>query len=369
MTHDPQSAKQKLDHKPKENRYRKIERLFPVFMVIAIIAIPLSIVLAITIGAVHISFINSFRILIDQMTGHPDRSFSAAYDAIIWQARVPRILMAAVVGAGLAMCGAVMQASVQNPLADPYIIGTSAGATLGATFVILLGLGGITWVQGISVPVGAFVGAMGASFLVLAIANTGGKMTSVKLVLSGVVLGMICSSFSQLIYTWKPNDEGMRAVSYWLMGSLAPINWTSFDFRPILILVAVLFFLSQGRIMNVMMLGDEAAATLGIDLTKYRLVYMIVASLLVGIIVTICGLVGYVGLIIPHIARGLVGTDHRKMLPLSICLGAVFLIWCDVAARSILVGSELPLGLITSIIGAPILMYRIVKQGFGSTDK
>jgi iron complex transport system permease protein len=121
--------------------------------------------------------------------------------------------------------------------------------------------------------------------------------------------------------------------------------------------------------MNVMMLGDEAAATLGIDLTKYRLVYMIVASLLVGIIVTICGLVGYVGLIIPHIARGLVGTDHRKMLPLSICLGAVFLIWCDVAARSILVGSELPLGLITSIIGAPILMYRIVKQGFGSTDK
>jgi iron complex transport system permease protein len=259
-----------------------------------------------------------------------------------------------------------MQASIQNPLADPYIIGTSTGASLGATVVVWLGvINNVSWAKGLSIGAGAFVGAMVASFLVLAIANSGGRMTSIKLVLGGAVLNMVFGSFSSMIFQLHPGDQRLQNVSYFLTGSLSVITWKSFGFIPIIIIAAIIFFLLQTRILNVMMLGDESATTVGVDTTRYRLVFMIVASLITGIIVATCGIVGYVGLIIPHIARGLVGTNHRKMLPFSICLGAVFLIWCDVFARTIIVHGELPLGLVTATIGAPLLLYRIVRQGFG----
>jgi iron complex transport system permease protein len=353
----------------KENRYRRIERLFPLFMTLLIIAVPLSIILAVSIGPVRIPFFESYHILFYKLTGIGAVPPDATYEAIIWVVRLPRILLAALIGAGLALCGTIMQSSVQNPLADPYILGTSSGASLGATFVIIMGLGGVTWVQHIGIATGAFIGALAASMLVLVLASTGSKMTSVKLVLSGVVLNMICGSFSSLIVYLKPNAIGQQSVAFWSMGSLVSARWQSFGFLPLIIIAVTIFFLTQSRIMNTMMLGDETAVTLGIDTSRYRLIYMILAALLTGFIVAQCGIIGYVGLIIPHLARGIVGTDHRKMLPFAVCLGAVFLIWVDLVARTLVHGSELPLGLITSSIGAPLLLYRIVKQNFGSTNK
>ena len=354
--------------KGRESRYQKIQRLYPVYMIIATVGVLVSILLAMSIGAVHLPFLDCYQILIDKIFGQSSTDLSPALIAIVWQARLPRILMSAILGAGLALCGVVMQSSIQNPLADPYIIGTSTGAQLGATLVVFLGaVQNVSWASTIGVGTGAFVGAMIASIAVLAIANAGGRMTSVKLVLGGAVLNMVFGSFVSMIFALFPRNEALQNVGFWLTGSLRTINWNSFGFLPIVILLAAIFYLTQTRTMNVMMMGDEAATTLGVDTSRSRLIYMIIAALVIGFIVATCGIIGYVGLIIPHVARGLVGTDHRKMLPFALVTGALFLIWCDVFARTIIINGELSLALVTSVIGAPLLLYRIVKQGFSSS--
>jgi iron complex transport system permease protein len=355
-----------------ESRYKAMDRLFPILMIVVLAALPLSIILSVSIGEVHIPFGECYHILLHKLTGLGQPQSSEAMMSIVWLARVPRILMAVLIGAGLAICGVVMQSSVQNPLADPYILGTSSGASLGATFVIMLGFGGIGWVQQIGVSTAAFVGATGASVLVLLIAGMGGRMTSVKLVLAGTVLNMVCSTFSSLIIYLFPNEEGMKSVSYWMMGSLSAIGMRDLPFLAALIPLAVLLFFTQARVMNTMMLGDETAVTLGVNTTKSRVWYMVAAALLIGLMVTKSGIIGYVGLIIPHITRGMVGTNHKRLIPFAALLGALFLLWCDVLSRSVLGffghAGELPLGLITSIIGAPMLLHRIIRQGFTSAD-
>jgi iron complex transport system permease protein len=355
-----------------ESRYQAMDRLFPVLMMVAVVALPVSIILSVSIGEVHIDFVECYRILVYKLTGMGHPQSSEPMMSIVWLARVPRILMAALIGAGLAICGVVMQSSVQNPLADPYILGTSSGASLGATFVIMLGLGGISWVQQVGVSTAAFIGATSSSLLVLVIAGAGGRMTSVKLVLAGTVLNMVCSTFSSLIIYLFPNEEGMKSVAYWMMGSLSATGMRDLPVLAVLIPLAILLFFTQARVMNTMMLGDETAVTLGVNTTKSRVWYMIVSALLVGFMVTKSGIVGYVGLIIPHITRGMVGTNHKRLIPFAAVMGALFLLWCDVIGRSIMGvfghPGELPLGLITSMIGAPMLLHRIIKQGFATND-
>ena len=355
-----------------ENRYKRIERLFVPLMVGIVVAIIASVLLCVAVGEVSIPVDESYRILLYKLFGIGQPESSNAMMSIIWKARVPRILMALCVGAGLALCGVAMQSSVQNPLADPYILGASSGASLGATFAIMAGLGGVSWANQLGVSTSAFIGSMGASLLVLVIAGVGGRMTSVKLVLGGTVLNMVCSTFTTLIVYLFPDADGMQTVSYWLMGSLAGVGYKDLTYLPAVIAVAIVFFHSQSRVMNTMVLGDATANTLGVNTSAHRVVYMITSSLLIAIMVTKCGIIGYVGLIIPHIARGFVGSDHRKLVPFAACLGALFLLWCDLLSRSVLGvfgrSGELPIGLITSAIGAPLLLYRIIRQGFTSGD-
>ena len=336
------------------------------------IAIVFSAILSVSIGETNIPFAETYRILVNKLFGWGNiESSTLGTISIIWKVRLPRILFTLIVGTGLSLCGIVMQSSVRNPLADPYILGTSAGASLGATFAIMLGLGGVEWARTVGVSTSAFIGALGASILVLLIAGSGGRMTPVKLVLGGTVINMICSTFSSLIVYAFPNQDGMQSVAYWTMGSLAVGGYGDLVYVAIFTVAAIIFFFTQSRVMNAMMLGDEGATTLGINTTRYRLIYMAVAALLVGFMVTKCGIIGYVGLIIPHISRGLVGADHRRLVPFAVCLGALFMLWCDVISRSALSilfhkSGVLPLGLITSAIGAPILLHRIIRQGFAS---
>lgn len=357
--------------KIKENHYQKIVRLFPLYMGIAAIAIVLLAILSVSIGEINIPFAETYRVLIGKLLGLDNIDSSLGTINIIWKVRFPRIIMALLVGAGLSLCGVVMQSSVRNPLADPYILGTSSGASLGATFSIMLGLGGIPWARTVGVSTSAFIGALGASMLVLLIAGSSGRMTPVKLVLGGTVINMICGTFSSIIVFLFPSQDGMQTATYWLMGSLAVGGYGDLIYIAALTIVAIVFFFTQSRIMNAMMLGDEGATTLGINTARYRFVYMIVSALLVGFMVTKCGIIGYVGLIIPHISRGLVGADHKKLIPFAVCLGALFLLLCDVISRSIMnvvfhKAGILPLGLITSAVGAPILLHRIIRQGFAS---
>ena len=195
-------------------------------------------------------------------------------------------------------------------------------------------------------------------------------MTSAKLVLAGCVVGSLCSAFTNvLIYVGK-DAENMKTVTYWLLGSMVSARWPKLLLPGVCDVLGLLFFLTQLRTLNTLLLGDEAAMTLGVNLTKWRMVYMIITSLLSAVAVCTCGIVGFVGLMIPHIVRGFTGSDHRFLLPIASFAGGIFLIWADVIARVLIQNTEIPLGVITSAIGAPIFVYMMIRKsyGFGGND-
>lgn len=329
--------------------------------------IVLSVGVSLTMGQADISLQEVYQVIFYKLSDGRVGSLSTISEAtanIVWFVRAPRILLAMFVGTGLAISGAVMQAVVQNPLADPYILGVSSGASLGATFAILIGFGSSLFFAQFGLALSAFLGAMLASFAVLTLSSIGGKSTSTKLVLSGTVISALCSSLSNFIVFLSSNAEGMKSVAFWSMGSLASASWNKLPLVASAVLLVTMFFLFQHRPLNVMLLGDEAATTLGIQLSSYRKLYMLLAALLTGIIVANSGMIGFVGLIIPHIVRGISGSDHKRLLPLTALTGAIFLLWTDMLSRTLIENTELPIGIITSAIGAPIFIYIIVKRGY-----
>lgn len=336
------------------------------------IIVLLSMLMAVCLGTVRISPEISYKIIIYKafhlnVANIIDQASPSHMD-IIWQIRLPRVIMSAVVGAGLAVCGTVMQASVQNPLAEPYILGISAGASLGATFSILIGsASGILW--GFGTAFWAFAGSLGASFFVLFLSGIGGRMSTVKMVLSGSIASALFIALSNFLVYISSDAEGIRSVTFWNMGSLAAAKWDNLALPVIGVGLCCLFFLSQFRRLNTLLLGEEAAITLGINLTKVRRTYMVITALITGLIVASCGIFGFVGLVIPHVVRGLVGPDHRRLIPGTMLIGAIFLIWADVLARTVLKSGELPIGIITALVGAPFFMYILFKQSFDFGNK
>jgi len=285
---------------------------------------------------------------------------------IVWLLRMPRILMAACIGAGLATSGVIMQAIVKNPLADPYILGVSSGASLGATAAILLGIG-VSLGENF-VGISAFIGAFAISLAIVFIANMGGRANAVKLLLAGMALSAVCSAFSSFIVYFANDKDGIQSITYWLMGSMAGAKWSTLQVMIPMSIVIPLFFYTQSKILNLMLLGDDTAITLGVDLHRYRQAYLLVSALLVGFAVYAAGMIGFVGLIVPHVSRMLVGADHRRLLPIAALSGAIFLVWADVLCRIIIPQTELPIGILISMIGAPCFIYLMVKRtyGFGS---
>ena len=234
-------------------------------------------------GAVRIPVQDTLSVLLQHLfgadTGTP---VSIAFEQIIWQIRMPRIILGFLAGSGLALCGCVMQAVVQNPMADPYILGVSAGATLGATGSLFLGLGVISgfW---------AFVGAGGACFLVLALSSADGKTTSVKLILSGMIVNALLTAFSNFIIAVAGDSDGMMSIKFWTMGSLTRAGWKNIGLVTLIVLAAAVFFRTQAQTLDGLMLGEEAASTIGINTFRCRLVYLLVLSVLTGALVSVCG--------------------------------------------------------------------------------
>lgn len=282
---------------------------------------------------------------------------------IVWLLRFPRLVLAAIVGCGLAVSGVIMQAIVKNPLADPYILGISSGASLGATAAILLGIGAAFGEN--FVGISAFLGAFGISLAVLFISNLGGRASSIKLLLAGMALSAVCSSFSSFIVYFANDKEGIQSITYWLMGSMAGATWNMiYVIGPIVVAVA-LFFWTQSRMLNLMLLGDETAITLGTDLHWYRQLYLLLSSVIVGFAVYSAGMIGFVGLIVPHVVRMFVGTDHKHLLPVAALAGAIFLVLADGMCRIIIPRTELPIGILISLIGGPCFVYLMVKKTYG----
>ena len=344
--------------------------LYLTLILILGVGLVFSVLLAVTFGSSPIPFSDVYRVILNQLFGIGDDAVYGTgplHDIVIY-IRLPRLILAVAVGMGLAVCGVVMQAIVKNPLADPYILGVSSGASLGATVAIMLGVG--SFLGSNFVGIMGCAGAFGISLLVMLVANIGSPSNSVKLLLAGMALSSVCSAFSSFVVFFAHDREGMMSITYWLMGSLAGANWANIAVILPLVIGCVLFFITQYRVLNLMLLGDEVSITLGTDLHKYRNFYLLVTSLMIGFIVYASGMIGFVGLIIPHVVRILVGTDHKKLIPVSCLMGAILLVWADVLCRVMIDGTELPIGILISMIGAPCFIYLMAKKsyGFGGKD-
>jgi len=353
----------------KTSQHKK--NIFYTLLFFLVIILLISIVISVSKGSLNIDPSTSYDILKNKLfgLGNANDVINDANYNIIWMIRFPRVILALIVGAGLALCGTIMQATVQNPLAEPYILGISSGASLGATFSIMLGIGSFNLLTINGTSFWAFIGALFSATMVLLLSSLGGKISSAKLVLSGTVVNALCNALSNFIISMASNADGMQSVKFWTMGSLAGAKWGNILFPTVIVVASCLFFLLQSRNLNLLLMGDESAITLGINLVFYRRLYMIITSLLTGVLVSVCGIIGFVGLIIPHITRSLVGSDHKKLTPISILLGSIFMIWADVLARTIIPNSELSIGIITALVGSPFFVYILLKRSYGFGEK
>lgn len=290
---------------------------------------------------------------------------SATADAIVWDVRVPRVLLGLAVGAGLAVCGAALQAMVRNMLADPYLLGINSGASSGAAATILFGLG--VGLGEHALPTSAFLGALAASLLVFVVARAAGRVTSVRLLLAGVAVGYALSALTSFLIFASGSAEGARSVMFWLLGSLALSSWGA----PLLVVVVVcalttVLLTLAGRRLDAVAIGDETALVLGINPTRFRTQLLVLVSLCIGVVVAASGSIGFVGLVVPHLARRLVGAAHAWSVPVAALLGASFLVWADLAARMLLQPRELPIGIVTALVGAPFLLHLVRRLQPGS---
>ena len=346
-------------------RNRSKEISVALVMLLLAVLLVLAFLWALSIGTVKLSFIQIYEGILNQFTSGIaiETAGQGPVHDIIWLLRLPRLVLAALVGMGLSVCGVIMQAVVKNPLADPYILGISSGASLGATAAILLGIGVALGEN--FVGIAAFIGAFAMSLGVLFISNLGGRSNSIKLLLGGMALSAVCGAFSSFIVYFANNKEGMQSIAYWMMGSFAGAKWENLMIIAPIVILAVLFLWTQSRMLNLMLLGDESALTLGTDLHIYRQIYLLVSSLIVGFVVYSAGMIGFVGLVVPHVIRMLVGTDHKKLIPVAALTGAIFLVVADGLCRIIIPRTELPIGILISLIGAPCFVYLMIKKTYG----
>ncbi|MEI7831830.1 MAG: iron ABC transporter permease [bacterium] len=287
-------------------------------------------------------------------------STSDMLDMIVWQIRLPRIALALLVGASLAVAGALMQSLFHNPMADPYIVGVSSGAALGAVLAVTLGLQ-FAFAGFVTRSLFAFIGAVAVTGLVYFLSRRGGRVPIGTLLLTGIAIGGLMSAItSLLLMQWRPDD--MRMVIMWLMGSLAGRDWAAvFSLLPytfIGVTIAVLW----RRELNIMALGDETAHHLGVNLERTRMLILVVASMLAAAAVAVSGVIAFIGLIVPHLMRLLVGPNHRQLIPACIIGGGLLLIWADVLAQVIIPGAEIPIGIVTSALGCPFFLYLLQRQ-------
>jgi iron complex transport system permease protein len=315
-----------------------------------------SILLAVTIGPAQLSVTTAWRVIVDHLGG-PDSGASRNQDHIVWQLRLPRVLVGASVGAGLGIVGAILQTLTRNPLADPYLLGISAGASFGAVLVIVVGIG-----AGVhALATGAFVGAVSSFALVLLFGRRGRRLVPTRMILAGVAVGELCAAATTLLIIWVGDPHATQSITYWLAGSLAAARWPAVGLGIGAVLGIAGLALWHGRALNAMAFGEDAAAALGIDVDRLRWILLVATALLTGCLVAISGAIGFVGLILPHAVRYVVGPDHHKVLPLVGLVGAVFLIWVDVLARTLFAPREIPVGVMTAFVGVPafvVLMRR-----------
>lgn len=273
---------------------------------------------------------------------------------ILWDIRLPRVLLAALVGASLAAVGVALQAVVRNPLADPYILGSSSGASTGAALMMLLGLPAL-------VKPAAFAGALLALLLAQGLARQGRRLAPERLLLAGVAVGYMLAAVTSLLAVM--GDQRMtRGVLFWLLGGFSGATWADLQWPSLVLLLGSFFLVLQSRALNALTLGEEASLTLGVEPDLFRKQLLALSAVLTGVCVSVSGAIGFVGMMVPHLARRLVGADHRRLLPVVLAGGAVLMVVADLLARLVLGGRELPVGILTALAGGPFFLWMMAGR-------
>ena len=318
----------------------------------------LSCVLSLGFGPARVPVDVVWRILSYKALGLGEVNWSAGQEHIVWLIRVPRMLLGVLVGAGLALIGAVLQAVTRNPMADPHLLGVTSGATLGAVIVVLH-VGEIVGL--LTLPIAAFIGALASMLAVLAIASRNGRLDSDRLLLCGVAVSFVMMALANLLL-FLGDHRASSAVLFWMLGGLGLARWELLPIPAASVLLGLVLLVSMARPLNALMAGEQTAVTLGLSARNVRLKVFLIASLMTGVLVSISGSIGFVGLMVPHIARYLVGAEHRRLLPVSALLGSLFLVWVDVAARTLIAPEDLPIGVATAAIGGLFFIGLMRKK-------
>lgn len=281
-------------------------------------------------------------------------------EGIVWNYRLTRTIVAAACGAGLAISGLILQSLLRNPLAEPYLLGISAGASTGAVLVALAGIGG----GAISLSMGAFAGAIAAFLLVAVLAHSArGGSGSAQIILAGIAGSQLFNALTAFLITKSASAEQARGIMFWLLGNLSGVRWHSVTLAVPVVLVGLLVCIWHRRALDAFTFGADSAASLGIPVRQVRLVLIGCAALITAVMVSIVGSIGFVGLVIPHAVRLLVGVRHARLLPFSALAGALFLIAADVLSRTLIKGQVLPIGVITALVGAPVFALILIRGG------
>ncbi len=344
-----------------ETRPMRLRSLRFAWIVGGLVAFLASVSFAVSVGAVPIPLSTVWGVLLNQLS--PDLiepTWSKGRAAIVWDIRFPRTLLAALVGAGLAIVGAALQAVTRNPLADPHLLGISSGAAFGAILALLhtgLFLGLLT------VPLMAFAGALLATLIVLALVGFTGASGADRLVLVGVAVSFIVMAGANLLI-FLGDPKAAHTVIFWMLGGLGLAQWAHLIYPLIVLLPCTLWIWLRSADLNAMTIGDETATTLGIPVKRFRLQIFVLGALITGTLVAFSGVIGFVGLMVPHIVRLVVGGDYTRVLPASALCGALFLIWADIAARTIMAPEDMPIGILTGLIGGVFFIW-LLRRGRG----
>lgn len=339
---------------------RKKLKNYKILCIFLIVLIIISSTFIVTIGSVSLKGTDVWKIIINKIIGKEIfiKEWKNSVETIVWNLRVPRIITGIISGGALALVGILMQCLTKNPLASPYILGISAGASTGAVLSIIF-LGGIMF----AVPAGAFIFGTITTFIVFYFAGAGG-FSSTRLVLIGVAVSSLFSGLTTLIITLAPKENEVRDALFWMSGSLSGSNWKYIPVSLISLLLVIFFVYPKYRELNILVTGDENAVALGVDVKKIRLLIVMTSTFLTGVIVSNTGIIGFVGLVIPHITRGIVGGNHKKVIPVAILMGGLFLVLTDAMTRTLFNSREIPIGVITSMFGAPFFLNMLRKKAY-----
>ncbi|MFF1551803.1 FecCD family ABC transporter permease [Rhodococcus erythropolis] len=323
--------------------------------VIGVVTLAGSAAVAITLGPAGLSVGEVTSIVVGHLGGTA-ADVTPIRDGIVWDLRLPRTLLAALCGAGLGLCGAIMQSLLRNPLADPFVLGISSGASTGAVLIVILGVG--SGVIGLSS--GAFIGAVISFALVLLLAHAAGG-TPDRVILAGVAATQLFSALTSFIVITSADPEQTRGVMFWLLGSLGGADWLDVALCAAVVAVGLVVCLTHSRALDAFAFGEDAAASLGVNVWRVRVTLLLATALMTAVIVSAAGAIGFVGLVLPHAARALVGSNHRRLLPASALIGSIFLVWVDAVARTAIAPQELPAGVVTALVGVPafaVILWR-----------